>query len=174
MNAPLDQSRGSLPWYRAPVLLLALALPLLTVLAGVATYRIAAEDTGDSDPDAVRRIAQMQTANLERDERALQLGLAGDAKFDANDGRIRVHLKPGTEDVRLELRLTHATQAQFDQTILLTNMDHGIWSGSMTGPRHGNYTVSLHAIDSGWRLVGRLDARSDQTRLLPALGQGND
>ena len=55
---------------------LALALPLLTVVAGVVTYRIAAQDTTDSDPDAVRRIAQMQTVDLARDENALRLALA--------------------------------------------------------------------------------------------------
>lgn len=174
MNASAPQPGNSLPWYRSPILLLALALPLLTVVAGVVTYRIAAQDTTDSDPDAVRRVAQMQTADMARDENALRLGLAGEARFDAANGSVRVLLDAGTADASLQLRLTHATQAQFDQNIALSRIEDRVWMGKLIGPRHGNYNVSLNALDAGWRLVGRLDAKTDQLRLLPALGQNHE
>jgi uncharacterized protein len=174
MNASAPQPGNSLPWYRSPMLLLALALPLLTVVAGVVTYRIAAQDATDSDPDAVRRIAQMQTADMARDENALRLGLAGEARFDAASGSVRVQLGAETAEVSLQLRLTHATQAQFDQNITLSRIEDSVWIGKLIGPRHGNYNVSLNASDAGWRLVGRLDAKTDQLRLLPALGQNRE
>lgn len=174
MNASAPQPGKSLPWYRSPILILALMLPLLTVVAGVVTYRIAAQGTTDSDPDAVRRVAQMQTVDMARDETALRLGLAGEASFDAASGSVRVHLETGTADASLQLRLTHATQAQFDQNITLSRIEDRVWVGKLTGPRHGNYSVSLNALDAGWRLVGRLDTKTDRLRLLPALGQRHE
>jgi uncharacterized protein len=169
--APLD---ARLPWYRAPILLLALALPMLTVVAGIVTYRIAARDASDSAPDAVRRVAQMQTTDIARDELAARLGLSAFAAFDAARGGVRIRLDTTVAASQLELRLIHATQAQFDQTIALISNDDGIWTGVLVGPRHGVYNVALHANEAGWRLVGRLDAKAAGLRLQPALGKRDD
>ncbi len=174
MTTPAATPETSLPWYRSPILLLALALPMLTVVAGIATYRIAARDASDNDPDAVRRVAQVQTADTASDELAARLGLTGVATFNAADGSVHVQLDRATADKALQLRLTHATQAQFDQTIALSRLANDIWAGTVIGPRHGRYRVSLHSADSGWRLVGQLDAQTDKLRLAPALGQRHE
>jgi uncharacterized protein len=160
-----------LPWYRAPVLLLALALPMFTVVAGIATYRIAAGGASDSDPDAVRRVAQMQTTDVASDELAARLGLAAFAAFDPVRGSVRIRLDTTIALATLELRLIHATQARFDQTIALVSSDDGIWTGVLAAPRQGVYNVALHAKDADWRLVGRLDANATGLRLQPALGK---
>ena len=55
MDTDTAATNRTLPWYRAPMLWLAVALPALTVVAGVLTYWIAADGLNDADPDAVRR-----------------------------------------------------------------------------------------------------------------------
>lgn len=170
MKSQSTESNAGLPWYRAPTLWLALALPLVTVVAGVVTYRIAAEGASDAEPDDVRRVAQMQTADLGRDQKALQLGLNARATIDRDSGTVRVQLQGAAGEAALMMHFTHQTQAQFDQSVALERGADGTWTGVLQSPLMGACNVALAPLNGAWRVVGRLGAGAVELRLAPALG----
>jgi uncharacterized protein len=174
MSTRLTSSKMSEPWYRSPMLWFALSLPALTVVAGVATYRIAASDSNDAEPDVVRRVAQMQTLDLAADEAAANRDLIADASIDPATGKVSVRIDAIAPSERLLLRLSHTTRAKLDQSIALTPDLSGNWVGWLSQERQGAYALSLTSIDAHWRLVGRLEARASQVRLLPLLRQNHE
>lgn len=174
MNTNAAVSKADLPWYRAPMLWLALALPALTVVAGVVTYFIAADGFNDAEPDAVRRVAQVQISDLHQDETAARLGLSAHAAIDPASGRVRLHIDAIGNDQRLQLHLTHKTQARRDHVVLLTPSADGDWIGVLPSDHGGAFNVSLMPASAHWRLVGRLELNATQLQLAPALGRGHD
>lgn len=174
------------PWYRSSMLWLAMSLPLLTVVAGIATYRLAAAGAADAEPEAVHRVAQMQTTDLASDEMALQLGLSAEAHIDVAADVTRkalpiiltVHIN-ALDDAAvldydfLQLRLAHRTQAKFDRTVTLRREASGRWRGPLPADLYGGYNAVLAPPDSRWRLIGALDAASTLIELGPMLG-GDD
>jgi len=156
------------PWYREPMVLLVIALPAAAVVAGIATLLLAAgSDPGDA---RVRRVAQTQTADLAPDRAAAQLGFAADVSIDGN-GAVTLRFddaRPVQTVLRLDLR--HGTEASRDVGALLVSAGDGIYVGRLESAREpGAYNAELGPEDSGWRLVGRLDAGSARVRLVAAL-----
>ncbi|MDZ4811310.1 MAG: FixH family protein [Pseudomonadota bacterium] len=164
----------TLPWYRAPVLWLAVALPALTVVAGVVTYIIAADGFNDAEPDAVRRVAQVQISDLHQDETAARLGLSAHAAIDPVSGRVRLSMNAIGTDANLQLILTHKSQARRDQVVRLTASSGGDWIGVLPSDHGGAFNVSLVPASALWRLVGSLEPNAERLLLLPALGRGHE
>lgn len=174
MDTNTAATKHALPWYRAPMLWLALALPALTVVAGVVTYLIAADGFNDAEPDAVHRVAQVQISDLHQDETAARLGLSAHAAIDPVSGRVRLRMNAIGNDANLQLILTHKAQARRDQVVLLTRSAEGDWIGLLPSDHGGAFNVSLLPASAHWRLVGRLELNATQLKLVPALGRGHE
>ncbi len=189
MKSEASINAAAEPWYRSSMLWLAMSLPLLTVIAGIATYRLAAAGAGaaDAEPEAVLRVAQMQTTDLASDEMALQLGLSAEAHIDVAAGVTRkalpiiltVHISAWADAAVLDydflqLRLAHRTQAKFDRTVMLRRDASGRWRGLLPADLYGGYNAVLAPPDSRWRLIGTIDAASTLMKLGPMLGGDDD
>jgi len=167
-----ERLRG-LSWYRAPMLWLALALPACTVVAGLITYSIAAGEVSDAEPDVVRRVAQVQTTDLEQDESALRMGLSAELRIDAAHDRLSLHMAEPQGAQSLQLSFIHRTRARLDRTIWLQGDTAQGWSARLPPHRRGEYTVSLRPADARWRLVGTLGPGTRQLRLRPLLADAH-
>ena len=174
MDSDTAATNHTLPWYRAPMLWLAVALPALTVVAGVVTYIIAADGFNDAEPDAVRRVAQVQISDLHQDETAARLGLIAHAVIDPVSGRVRLRMNLIGDDANLQLMLTHKSQARRDQVVPLSASAEGDWIGVLPSDHGGAFNVALVPASARWRLVGRLELNATQLQLAPALGRGHD
>lgn len=174
MDTDTAATDHALPWYRAPMLWLAVALPALTVVAGVVTYLIAADGHNDADPDAVRRVAQVQTSDLHQDETAARLGLSAHAAIEPLSGRVRLRMNVIGTDTNLQLILTHKSQARRDQVVRLTASAGGDWIGVLPSDHGGAFNVALVPASALWRLVGSLEPDAEQLLLVPALGRSHE
>jgi hypothetical protein len=144
--------------WREPMVWLMLAIPAATVVAGVATWRVARADGAlDAVPEAVARVAQVQVADTHADEAAAARGLRATLEVGA-DGRWTV---AGVDAHRLTL--VHPTRARDD--LAWTRLD-GRWSGPAV-PRHAHGRVVLEG--DGWRLVGRWRPDATRVELHPAV-----
>jgi hypothetical protein len=144
---------------------LLLAIPAATVVAGMATLRIARAGGQDAEPEPVRRTLQAQEADLAPDARAARLHLQARVHVDA--GRVQVDAPAQAAGDALTLRLVHPTRAEQD---LAWTRDAG--AGTWRGPPFPAATRGRWILEDrtqGWRLVGRwTDARGDAS-LRPAV-----
>ena len=157
MNAP----RAA---WREPIVWLMLSIPLATVVAGMATLRVARADGGmDAEPEPVLRTAQAQVTDLGADRRAAALGLAATVRVDAH-GVPQVDINT---DGALELRLVHPTRTAGD--LHWSRADHGgAWRGPAL-PRAARGRWVLEPVAHHWRLVGRWPADTGVATLQPAV-----
>lgn len=161
-------TQPSSAWYRSPVLWLALALPLLTVVAGIFTIRIAASGLSDVAPEDVTRVAQVQTADLVADEQASRLALSALGQVDPQTLQIRIRFNQDIAAPALHLRLIHPVQAAQDQIIALQPESPTVWTGRMSAPSRSKFRASLLPDDGSWRLVSPFDGQATSFNLQPA------
>jgi hypothetical protein len=150
------------PAWREPIVWLMLAIPFASVIAGFQTLRVAHADGMDAEPDAVRRTAQAQVADLAPDLRAAALHLHGAVRVDAH-GRPVVAFN-GTD--AQSLRLVHPTRTDGD--LQWTRAAGGDWSGPAL-PAHARGRWVLEDASHAWRLVGRWPSDTGVAPLQPAV-----
>ena len=160
---------GHKPFWKTPIMWLVIGLPLASVVAGVALVVIAVRSGGtDAVPDEVRRMSQVQTTDLGRDERAHALRLSAVVRM--ADGVVEVI--PVTGDFRrkapLQVLLQHPTRAADDVRIDLAPSDTG-WRAELAVDDSHDWIVQLASPEDGWRLHGRLPKRQHATHLSSAL-----
>ncbi|WP_442682137.1 FixH family protein [Stenotrophomonas sp. JC08] len=160
------------PW-RIPVFWLVIGLPLLSIVAGVGLVIISVRSGGsDAVSDPVRRVSQIQTANLGPDEAARKRGLS--VVLRVEDGIVEV--LPATGDFAkgsaLQLVLEHPTRQAADVSLELVPEGAG-WRTEHTLDHEHDWLVQLRDADGQWRLHGRLPREQHATRLSPSLGGGH-
>ena len=168
MIGPTPPPVAGRPWYRVGMVWLVIALPVLTVVAGVLMVGAANREGIDAEPEPVQRVAQIQTTDLVIDQATRALGLRGYAEIDAAAGQLRLHLPDMDASTPLDLQWVHATRAVFDRRIALRVGADGVWSAALPSPRHGRYQLRLLPRDRSWRLLANIDDSSRQFELIPA------
>ena len=164
---------------RNPMLWLVVGLPALVVVAGLSTVAIAIRAGGsDAIPEDVRRMAQIQIAELGPDAQAAEAGLS--LVFSVQDDGLTLLPASGRIDRAAPLRLSlyHPTDAAQDRSLSLAPSVDGwrIASGAeldgtptpALDPAH-DWRVVATAADGRWRLHGRLPAGQRAVLLRPAL-----
>jgi len=165
----MNQTKQS-PW-RTPVFWLVVGLPLLAIVAGVGLVVIAVRSGGaDAVSDPVRRVSQIQTADLGPDAAAKKLGLS--AVLRVEDGIVEVLPATGSFDraAALQLTLEHPTRQADDLQLSLQPEGAG-WRAAQAADGGHDWVVQLRPADGSWRLQGRLPRQQHATRLAPSLGQ---
>ncbi len=157
-------------WYQQPLMWLVIAIPALTVPAGLMTWYVAAT-TGHADAvaDPVRRVAQVQTADLSADAAAARLDLTATLLIGL-DGRVAVEMNPplGRGGILL-LALRHPVEAARDQTIVLTGEDGRSFGGVASAVTGMHWDAVLADAHGHWRLVGRGVLGGGPIALVPAI-----
>ncbi len=168
-TAPARPPAPHRPAWREPMVWLVVALPAAVIVAGISTLVIAVRAGGsDALPDAVRRTAQIQVADLNPDARAQALGLAVLLRVDGD--ALEVLPVSGAIDraAPLRLRLLHPTAAVGDRDLTLAPSTRG-WRAPHALDGSHDWRLELGSDDAQWRLVGRLSARQRAARLSSAL-----
>ncbi len=150
---------------------LVVALPLASVIAGIALLVIAARSGGtDAVADPVQRTAQIQVVDLGPDARARQLRLTAILRTEAN--LVEVLPVTGTfeRDAPLRLALHHPARADADRTLLLQPTDRG-WRAVATVDGRHDWNARLAPVGGAWRLQGRLPMGQRAVHLASALAR---
>lgn len=156
---------------RNPILWLVCGIPLLTLLGGYLTLRVAYQ-SGQSDemPDEVSRTGQAQVTELAPDRAAAQAGLRVSIAIDRRAGRIQATQDAGhaLTPQPIELQFVHPLHADADRTIQLLPTGNG-WQATLPRLADGNWRLVLKDAGVHWRLVGRLPTHASLALLQPAL-----
>ncbi len=154
-------------WRRNPVAWLMIAIPAATVVAGFWTLWLAASESGvDTNPDLVRRTAQVQVTSLVPDEAASRLGLS--ARLWVDGDALLVAVMPSAGPVAPQLQLVHPIESSLDRDLLLTPDPRG-WRADESLASKEAWHVRLLAADGSWRLVGRYRPGATEVLLEPAV-----
>ena len=152
MSVHIKQSPPTAPWYRQPFVWLLIAIPALAVVMGIITLTLAITSYDGLVVDDYYRQGLEINRSLARDRLAERLGLACDLEL--NDGTVAAKLSWQDEDfappATIRLGLFHATRQGFDQRVLLSRQQTGIYVGRLAPLAAGRWHAQIEA--DNWRV----------------------
>ena len=137
------------PWYRERWTWIVMAPPAAAVLAGLATWWIAASGADSLVADDYYKQGLAINKVIAREERARALGLR--AELEIGTERIRVRLEGAAPDA-LFVHLAHRTRAGFDQRLRLTRVGE-FYEAEHAPLAPGGWRVLIEDPQSTWRIV---------------------
>ena len=157
------------PWYREPWPWLLMSGPATAVVAGFVTLWLAiASDDGLVADDYYKQGLTINQTLL-RDETAAALGLRGEGTLSPADSRLRLVLTgryPAEKSQSLRLRILHPTRAGMDQTVVLSQVESGVFESGFTPPVAGRWLLTLENPEKTWRLSGAWQAQQTNNFIL--------
>jgi hypothetical protein len=155
----------TVPWYRQFWPWFLISLPAATVVAGLVTLYLAASGSDTLVKDDYYKHGLAINQDLARVNRARELGIAADLRYDPMHGVLRATVGRVAADVlEVNVRLTHPTRADLDQSVALGRQPDGGFEASVAPLGPGNWHLDVLAPSGEWRLSGRL-AVPEQTRV---------
>jgi len=137
------------PWYKERWTWIVMAPPAAAVLAGVATWWIAASGADSLVADDYYKQGLAINKVIAREERARALGLR--AELELGTERIRVRLE-GAAPKALFVHLAHRTRAGFDQRLRLARAGE-FYEAEHAPLAPGGWRVLIEDPQSTWRIV---------------------
>jgi hypothetical protein len=137
------------PWYKERWTWIVMAPPAAAVLAGLATWWIAASGADALVAEDYYKQGLAINKVLAREERARALGLR--AELELGTERIRVRLQ-GAAPEALFVHLAHRTRAGFDQRLRLARVG-GAYEAELAPLAPGGWRVLIEDPQSTWRIV---------------------
>jgi hypothetical protein len=147
-------------WHREPLVWLVIAIPALTVFAGLTTVVVANRTADSVVVDDFRKEGLAINQDPRRDEAARRLGVAAD--LTAADAALRVALAAGRAEApaKLVVLLSHATRAEHDRMLTLERGADGEYRATMAPLPAGHWYVEISPSDREWRLTGEFRDRA--------------
>ena len=144
------------PWYKQGWPWALIAIPFLTVIAGVITF-IIANDTSDSlVQDDYYKKGLAINSNIDRVELAQKLAISGELSIDKEASLLTVKLTSKTKlPPQLLLNFSHPTLKQSDQSVQLSELTTGEYVGEMSNLAAAYWHVGIEDFDKSWLIKTR-------------------
>lgn len=144
---------GERRWHQEPLVWLVIAIPALTVFAGLTTVVVANHTADTVVVDDFRKDGLAINQDPRRDEAARRLGVS--AEITAADAALRVALAPGRAAApsKLVVLLSHATRAEHDRMVTLERGADGEYRAAIAPLPAGHWYVEISPADREWRLT---------------------
>lgn len=143
------------PWYRQFWPWFIMALPAASVVAGISLVIIAVKHQDALVRDDWYKEGRAINQNMARDEAAQKLGIVADVRMDTLTGEVMVSLQESATlkslPAQLQLVLSHPTQAEADQHLVLLKRPDGRYHGQLQQALAGRFDIELG--DAQWRLL---------------------
>ena len=165
--APADPATSSQPWHHVKLMWLVVAIPALTVVAGLTTVYIAHHGADPVIADDMRKEGLAIHPDPARDRAAAAAGV--DATLALGDGQVHVTLASGHAAApgSLVVLLSHATRAEYDQMVTLAATGDGHYAGTLPTLAAGHWYLELTPADRAWRLTGEFSGEHAVLQLHP-------
>ena len=152
-------------WYLQGIWPLVLAIPALTVVAGLSTVWIANYQPDPIIQDQTRPDIVAMHADPVPDSRAVELGLSG--QLAASGGKLHIVLRGLGQNGPAELKVVfaHAAKETYDQTANAVSTGPGTYEAATPALVDGPWYVEVAPADRAWRLTGELREPGTPMRL---------
>jgi len=142
------------PWHREPLVWLIVAIPALTVVAGLSTVLIAYHGSDTVVADEFRADGLAINRDPARDRAAAAAGATALVDGDAAGLAVRLELARASPPRRLVLVLSHATRADLDRMLTLERDADGRYHATLGALPPGHWYLEIGPVDRSWRLTG--------------------
>ena len=152
----MNNPEQKVAWYKQPLVLMIIAIPLSAVLGGISMIYLAITTDDGLVKDDYYKYGKQINLVLGRDIEAKRIGLTGHFDLEPKTGTVLVKLATTKSllPASISLELQHATRAGHDQSIELVltpdNNYHGLIKELIPGRWYVQLTTPL------WRLTGEL------------------
>jgi hypothetical protein len=144
------------PWYREPWPWILASGPLIAVVAGLYTFRLAVTSNDGLVAEDYYKQGLAADKTIAQSGRAAAVGLT--AKLQLRAEAINLVLSSTDSFVQpdsLRLTMSHPTRAGMDQTITLTRQGDS-YSAALRLPASGHWLVLIEDQEKTWRLLGNV------------------
>lgn len=168
------------PWYREFWFWFVFSPLIYIIIMCSITVTIALKGADDVIIDNYYKEGRMINQALEQDQRARDLGLLADLRFDRTSGDVMISLTSAVGDTAslpdtILLMMGHPVKEEKDQIIHLKAIAPGQYRGTLTTEPQYSWYLTLYPIgdialrkQAPWTLSGEIDFRiSDKTGLAP-------
>jgi uncharacterized protein len=152
------------PWFKQVWPWFLISVPLITVVAGVITYQIAANSPHSMVNDDYFKEGLAINQSLAREEKASRMKLGVTVKVDLEAELISVHVDQSQIDAaQLVLSFSHPTRADLDQNIILEKLSASEFIGQLPKLPQAYWHIRLFDTEQSWLLKNRWHYPQDQT-----------
>lgn len=135
-------------WYRNPWVWLIIALPIVSLLRGIATVIITNKNQPDMVVDDYYKKGKAINQELTLYDNATELGITLEAKVNEH----RIEIKSTTDFPALKVQMIHSTLAAQDFDLVLTPNAIGSLSSSIETIMPGKWQIVIMPMDGSWKI----------------------
>lgn len=149
------------PWYKQKWPWFVISFPLLTVLAGIITYKIAADNPHSLVQDDYFKEGLAINQSLAKQEQAITQGIRAILTMDRESQLILVNLSSiqaaSTQPLAEELKLTfsHPTQQKKDRIVILSRLSNNEFAAQLPELPKAYWHVRLMDKSERWLIKSR-------------------
>lgn len=154
-------------WYLKGIWPMVIAIPALTVIAGLSTVMIANYRADPLIEAPLRPDIVAMHADPPVDEAAAARGLAGDLTIAGGSIRIDLGGTLAPAPAQLHVVFAHAAKETYDQTAEVHLAGSGLYEATAPTLPAGHWYVEVSPSGRPWRLVGELDGTTGTLHLVP-------
>ena len=159
-NQTNDQNLDIEPWYKQGWPWAIIAIPILTVIAGVTTYFIAANQPHSMVKDDYFKEGLAINRSIEKQNRAVELEIIASFVLDKESNLTIVNLQSNAKlSSELSLLFSHPTQSKNDQLVQLQSVSANEYVGEMPTLVPADWYIQLSDKESTWILKSRWDSK---------------
>lgn len=156
------------PWYRVPIVWLAIGIPLSAVFYGVFFLTVSITSFDGMVVDDYYKVGKQINRELKRDKAASTHGLR--AQLTINNGIITVFLASNqdyTPPPALEINFIYSTRAGQDKATFVEQSQPGIYKGNVPELETGRWNIQIASDD--WRLMGSMHVPQESKVIIKPL-----
>jgi len=144
------------PWYKQGWPWALIAIPALTIIAGIITIQIAFDSDDSLVKDNYYKEGLAINSNIERTELAQKLALVAKIEIDLETKLIHVNLSSLEKlPSQITLRFSHPTLESKDQNFVLESLSGGDFVAELTSLEESYWHVSIEDESETWLLKFR-------------------
>jgi len=167
--------KSSRPWYRHGWPWFLIAIPALTVVAGVVTAWLAVSTSDGLVVDDYYKQGLAIQQTMARSQRAADLGLQAQLHLGADD--LVLHLTGRSAEAvpdRLRITFSHPTRAGLDQSLIIEGHE-GRYAASHGALASGRWDIQIEDEPRTWRLNGAATLPAEtEIRIVPVTSKPVD
>lgn len=140
------------PWYKEPLMWMVVGIPLITIAWGGVMLTLALSSKDSLVSDSYYKDGMSYTENRAFDQRAARLQVR--ASLVATADELRVSLEGYFDEMphTLIVQLIHPTLEDRDQTLMLQQLEPGIYAAPLELALPSKRRIWLQSPEQGWRV----------------------
>lgn len=145
-------NKDTKPWYKYPWLWFVIALPVTSMIAGVATIIITNKNQPEIIVDDYYKKGKAINQELTLYKAFTNSGIELNVRMINN----RFEIKSNESLTALKVTLVHSTQGKRDLEFVLTATSNGIYGKNLDTELSGNWSLFVEPMDGSWKVKQKI------------------